>query len=83
MLIVEHDVGLLMDTCERLIAMDLGRVIADGDPRDVIRDPAVLASYFGRSSKARTSRGTGTPRGQRSPSGPAAGHHRSLAVARR
>jgi len=32
---------------DRLVAMDQGRVIAEGDPDEVLRDPAVVASYLG------------------------------------
>jgi branched-chain amino acid transport system ATP-binding protein len=45
--IVEHDVPLLLATCDRLVAMELGRVIADGDPSAVVRDARVVASYLG------------------------------------
>lgn len=46
-LIVEHDVPLLLATCDRLVAMELGRVIADGDPEFVVADPQVISSYLG------------------------------------
>lgn len=45
--IVEHDVPLLLATCDRLVGMELGRVIADGYPEAVIADPQVIASYLG------------------------------------
>ena len=47
MVIVEHDVPLLRATCDRLVAMDLGSVIADGRPDAVLADPLVVAAYLG------------------------------------
>jgi ABC-type branched-subunit amino acid transport system ATPase component len=46
--IVAHDVPLLLAACDRLAAMNLGRVIAVGPPGDVVRHPEVVASYLGR-----------------------------------
>ncbi len=45
--IVAHDVPLLLSIADRLVAMDLGRVIADGPPPEVVRHPAVVSSYLG------------------------------------
>ena len=45
--IVAHDVPLLLSIADRLVAMDLGRVIADGPPAEVVRHPAVVSSYLG------------------------------------
>jgi branched-chain amino acid transport system ATP-binding protein len=47
MLVVEHDMALLTRICDRLVALDLGTVIADGTPADVLSHPAVIASYLG------------------------------------
>ena len=47
MVIVAHDVPLLLAVADRLVAMDLGRIIADGPPADVVRHPAVVSSYLG------------------------------------
>ena len=47
LLVIEHDLPLLMSISDRMIALDLGRVVVDGDPRDVIEHPTVVASYLG------------------------------------
>jgi ABC-type branched-subunit amino acid transport system ATPase component len=46
-LIVEHDMPLLMGLCDRVYAMDQGRVISEGTPSEVRADPAVIVSYLG------------------------------------
>jgi ABC-type branched-subunit amino acid transport system ATPase component len=45
--IVAHDVPLLLSIADRLVAMDLGRVVADGPPGEVVRHPDVVSSYLG------------------------------------
>jgi ABC-type branched-subunit amino acid transport system ATPase component len=45
--IVAHDVPLLLAIADRLVAMDLGRVVADGPPTEVVRHPDVVSSYLG------------------------------------
>jgi ABC-type branched-subunit amino acid transport system ATPase component len=47
MLIIEHDMPMLSALCDRLVAMELGGVIADGPPAEVLAHPAVIASYLG------------------------------------
>ena len=44
---IEHIVHVLVQGIDRLIAMDAGRVIADGDPHDVLANAAVVDAYLG------------------------------------
>ncbi|WP_028850500.1 ABC transporter ATP-binding protein [Thermocrispum municipale] len=46
--IVEHDVEMMVDTCDYLFAMNVGKLIAEGDPHDVVRHPAVQEAYLGK-----------------------------------
>jgi ABC-type branched-subunit amino acid transport system ATPase component/ABC-type branched-subunit amino acid transport system permease subunit len=46
-LVIEHDMALLMGICDRIYAMDGGRVICSGTPAEVRNDPVVIASYLG------------------------------------
>jgi branched-chain amino acid transport system ATP-binding protein len=47
LLVIEHDLTLLRTVSDRLIALDLGRVVAVGDPTTVLEHPDVVRSYLG------------------------------------
>jgi ABC-type branched-subunit amino acid transport system ATPase component/ABC-type branched-subunit amino acid transport system permease subunit len=51
-LIIEHDMPMLMSLCDRIYAMETGRVISEGTPEEVRNDPQVVASYLGTDARA-------------------------------
>ena len=46
-LLIEHDVKLMMSICDRITVLDYGKIIAEGEPHDIQKNPAVLAAYLG------------------------------------
>jgi branched-chain amino acid transport system ATP-binding protein len=46
-ILVEHDMGLVMDLADRVMALDFGVPITTGTPREVQRDPGVVRAYLG------------------------------------
>ena len=47
MLLVEHDIHLVRRVSDRIVALDFGRVIAEGTPSEVLSDPGVMAAFLG------------------------------------
>lgn len=46
-ILVEHDMELVMDICDRIVVLNLGRKLAEGTPREIQGNPAVISAYLG------------------------------------
>jgi branched-chain amino acid transport system ATP-binding protein len=45
--LIEHDLGMIVRACDRVIVLDRGKILSTGAPDEIRRDPAVISAYLG------------------------------------
>jgi ABC-type glutathione transport system ATPase component len=68
--VIEHDMPLLSTICDRMIALELGAVIAEGTPSEVLEHPAVVESYLGTDESAINRSGAAAPKAEATAAAP-------------
>jgi branched-chain amino acid transport system ATP-binding protein len=50
-LLVEHDMPMVMQVCNRIVVLNYGRIIAEGTPSEIQNNPEVIRAYLGQGKK--------------------------------
>jgi branched-chain amino acid transport system ATP-binding protein len=50
MLLIDHDIGFVFGTCDHVVVVEFGKVIAQGTPHEIYGDERVIEAYLGSSA---------------------------------